>query len=25
MKRDKTQIQNKTSKFNCISFKWSIH
>ena len=25
MKRDKTQIQNKTSNFNCISFKESIH
>jgi len=21
MKRDKTQMQNRTSKFNCISFK----
>jgi len=25
MKRDKTRIENKTSKFNCISFKESIH
>jgi len=25
MKRDKTRIQNRTSKFNCISFKESIH
>jgi len=25
MKRDKIRIPNKTSKFNCISFKESIH